>query len=198
MELGADSVHEILYRERDAKPTASYDPERRILTVKARGGPLHTSVSGFAYFTLMAHSMGDVFTKSELHYITMGKSVQYLAWRRDWGKKRKGMWRKFSDATIFSKVWGRHGLDLYATIVFKVGFKSESWEDLHVDKEQWLVGGDEVKVVVLVNIKENEDALSATRATEASRCRIQSLLRNLGNSKRKSLTHGSTGPRRRL
>ena len=62
----ADSVHEILYRERDAKPTASYDPERRILTVKARGGPLHTSVSGFAYFTLMAHSMGGCFHKERV------------------------------------------------------------------------------------------------------------------------------------
>lgn len=32
----ADSVHEMLYRERRDKSTASYDPERRILTVKAR------------------------------------------------------------------------------------------------------------------------------------------------------------------
>lgn len=72
-----------------------------------------------------------------------------------------------------------------ARIVPKVGFHNEIWEDLLIDKEQWLVGSKDVNVLILANMKEDTQALSETRATETSRCRIQSLLKDFGNTKGK-------------
>ncbi|ODM18026.1 hypothetical protein SI65_06814 [Aspergillus cristatus] len=56
-----------------------------------------------------------------------------------------------------------------------------------VDKEQWLLGSKEVNVVILVSIKEDKEALSETKATEASRRRVRSLLIDFGSTKGKVL-----------
>lgn len=87
------------------------------------------------------------------------------------GKKGASRW-KYPDASIvFCGENPRSSPQ--ATVIFKVGI-SEDWEDM-------LVGGNKVNVVILVSIK------SATRATEASRRRIRSLLIDFGTTKGKAL-----------
>lgn len=130
----ADSMHEILYRERKDKPTSFYDPERRILTVKARGEHFRRRVSCVVYNFFLAGCLTGFLTGSEGKLLRSRSSVQFFTWKREHGREKGPSWWKSPDASIVFRGKGPYACSR-ATMVFKVGI-SEDWEDMLVDKEQ--------------------------------------------------------------
>ena len=96
--------------------------------------------------------------------------------------KKPQAWTKFPDAAI---VFRDQKFDPLPSVVFEVGF-TESYNDLVGDTTQWLQrSGGEVRLVVLVNIKEDIQTRRARQISDEVRRRVRELIKTFGTAKAK-------------
>ena len=94
--------------------------------------------------------------------------------------KKLHAWMKFPDAVI-----SFGDIDPQPSIIFEVSF-SESYDDLVSDALQWLTKSQgRVRLVVLINIKEDIQSRTARKNSKEAPRRIKTLMKSFGNAKAK-------------
>jgi len=184
--LSSKPVKDILRSVLRQKRRFAYDRETCVLRVYAMARPLHDTVSLLVPKFLVEAIRTGFITPKEEQYINCGNTDVLLArsgFFANQNRKKLQAWTKFPDAAI---LFGDEESEPLASVVFEAGF-TESYDDLVSDAAQWLQkSGGEVRLVILVNIKEDVQSRKASQKSSEARKRIRELLTEFGNAKAKN------------
>jgi hypothetical protein len=161
---------------------AVYDPERGLLVVRYMAGPLHAAVGSFASHLKDSIVDAGLITMGDRHKIIINPLPQMLAGRipiPGENVKKPQAWTKIPDASFVFRDAARKKMK--PAVIFEVGF-SEGHHDLIFDKEQWLTKNKYVRLVVLVDIKENRKMRQLRWKTPECQQRVSQLVKDFANS----------------
>jgi hypothetical protein len=183
--LSSKPVDDILRSILRQKRRFAYDRETSVLRVYAISRPIHDVVSFLVLKFLVEAIRTGFITPKEEKYINCGNTNVRLAQSRFYtnqNTKKLQAWTKFPDATI---LFGGPKSKPSPSVVFEVGF-TESYDDLVSDAAQWLQkSGGKVRLVILVNIKEDIQSQRVRQRFSEARKRIRELIIRFGNAKAK-------------
>src|SRR5438046_1651411 len=138
--------------------------------------PVHDSVSRLVDDFLVEAVVTGFITPKERKYISNSNTSVRLArsgFRGNQNTKKLQAWTKFPDAVI---LFGDPDSKPLPSVVFEVGF-TESYTDLVSNAAQWLEkSGGKVRLVVLVNIKEDVQSRRARQRSEEAQRRTRELV----------------------
>ena len=176
-------VEKILRSVLRQKRRFAYDRETSILRLYAMARPVHDAVlSLVSNFLLLPAVETGFITLEERKHISCSVGGILLAGKilhTNQNRKKLHAWTKYPDTAI---LFGEPGSDQVPSVVFEVGF-TESYNDLVSDAKQWLQkSGGEVRLVILVNIEEDEKIRRAKQKSSAARKRTRQLLIKFGTA----------------
>ena len=179
------AILEFLYRSAPERQQHQYNPITCRLKIRGMSRPVHNALARFASRTYGEMIGQGWITAEERSQVDIG--VQSVKLSRSHFRvgdtvKKIPAWEKTPDGVFNFE--GPDGI-VKPMVVWEVGF-SENLEDLRSDVGQWLVkAGGKTRVVVMVDIQEDQTACQDRRATQAFKLRLSELLRDFGNEKAK-------------
>jgi hypothetical protein len=181
-----ESIEEVLRSLKKQKRRFAYDRETHILKVYSMSRPVHSAIFPCLDIFLRTAGKTGFMTEEEGEYIHLSIDSERLAGKLhdpELNTKKLHAWTKFPDAAI---TFGAIGSALLPSVIVEVGF-TESYADLRSDALQWLTKSQgRVRLVVLVDIKEDIQSLMARNKSDKTRDRVKALTKRFGNAKAKN------------
>jgi len=177
-------VEKILKSALLQKRRFSYDRETSLLRIYAIARPIHDAVANLVADFLMEAVATGFIMPEERKYISChnaGVRLSKSKFNPSQKTKKRPAWTKFPDATIQFRVKRK----LLPSVVFEVGF-SENYSDLVSDAKQWLEKSrGKTRLVILVNVEEDNKSRKARLSTNEAKRRIRDLVARFGNAEGK-------------
>jgi hypothetical protein len=156
-----------------------YDLDSSTLKVMSAGNPIHSALS-FSFADMWQIYSAECLYPNGLISLLLPAVRQEMMQRdpvdQTVQKKTPG-YNKTPDLAIYFK----KPRERLLTVVFEVGF-AETYADLLGDAKQWLVRkSDEVNIAVIIDIKEDKQALLKVEMTPESQERLRRLVTEFGN-----------------
>jgi hypothetical protein len=180
-----ERIEEVLRSAKKQKRRFAYDRETSVLKVYAVARPVHGAIYRFVDRFLVAARETGFMTKEERECIGLSDDGELLAgklFHAELKTKKLHAWTKFPDAII---TFGDIDSEPRPSIIFEVGF-TERYDDLVSDAWQWLTKSKgKVRLVVLVDVKEDIQSRTARKKSNKARRRIKALMKRFGNAQAK-------------
>ncbi|KAI9376111.1 hypothetical protein BJX61DRAFT_460647 [Aspergillus egyptiacus] len=164
---------------RGHRPWFSYDRDQGVLKLLAMSRPLHDAATMLAS-TFMTSAAVARFIPSQFERKITLSIKGYLMARTcepQAGSSKVQAWTKYPDLSIVFRADDQP----LPVVIFETGF-TERYADLANDAAQWLLrSGGKVRLVVLIDIREDSNSRLLLKKDPAARGRLRHLVRSFGS-----------------